>query len=273
MRVAAIPLLLAALPLAASADPFDGIVAAERAFAADAAARGARTAFVAAFADDALAYTAEGPKPGRAWYASRPEFAVAIAWGPEAAEVAASGDLGYTYGPAEYRSLAEPEAPHSWGHYFSIWERDPAGAFRVVHDVGVSHGEVAAARSAARRGPAAPSGKPPALSNRERNQRLQALIAADRARGDGGLAAVVLAADALAFRQGALPGPAAALSGQPPAAGHAATTLGSARLSTAGDLATTVGGTGPGAKPPGSYQRVWRWDGGRWLLALDLEIP
>ena len=113
MRLAPALLALLYVPtLAAAADPaYEAIVAAERAFAADAAAHGAKSAFLAAFADDALVYTAGGPTLGRAYYASRPEFASAIVWSPEAAEVAASGDLGYTYGPAEYSTIADPEAP------------------------------------------------------------------------------------------------------------------------------------------------------------------
>lgn len=272
-RRAIVLLLLAVAPVAAAGDAFEEIVAAERAFAADAAARGAKAAFVAAFADDALVYTPDGPAAARARYAARPEFTVAITWAPEAAEVAASGDLGYTYGPAEYRSLGDPAAPRSWGHYFSIWERGAGGAFQVVHDVGVSHGEAAQPRTAVPRGPAAPGREAAALPNRARNLRLQALIAADRSREDGGLGAAALAADAVVFREGALPAPAAGLSAQPRAADRPATHLGSARLSAAGDLAITVGGTGADATAARSYQRVWRWDGGHWLLAVDLEIP
>ena len=264
-------LLLCPIPAPAADTPFDQIVAAERAFAADAAARGVKAAFVAAFADDSLVYTPDGPADGRALYAARPESPLAIAWGPEAAEVAASGDLGYTYGPAEYSSIDDPKAPHRYGHYFSIWERGSDGVFKVVHDVGASHGEAAQATTATRRGPAAPAAAPAVLANRERNTRLQALVAADRLREDGGLKAVPLAPDAVVFRDGQLPGPASAQVDAAPAGERSATALGSIRLSAAGDLASTVGGTGAGAKAPRAYQRVWRWDGSRWLLVVDQE--
>lgn len=262
-------LLLAPGLVAAADTPFEQIVAAERAFAADGLARGVNASFVAAFADDALVYTADGPTAGRAFYAARPPSGTAIAWSPEAAEVAASGDLGYTYGPAEYSRIADPKAAHRYGHYFSIWERAADGAFEVVHDVGIGHGEAPQAGKVARRGPSSTPGAAVALSNRERNARLQALIAADRAREAGGLGAVPLAADAVALREGGLPGPATAA----PAAAtdRPLAVLGSARLSAAGDLGTTVGGTGAGAKAPLAYQRVWRWDGVRWVLAVDLE--
>ena len=129
----------------ASADqPFDQIVAAERAFAADAMARTPRAAFVSAFARDSLVISPDGPVDGREYYNGRPEFRSTIEWGPEAAEVSLSGDIGYTYGPAIYRSVADPEAPPAYGHFFSIWERDSNGRFFVVHDIGVSLGPFSA---------------------------------------------------------------------------------------------------------------------------------
>ncbi len=59
-----------------------------------------------------------------------------LTWEPLHAEVAASGDLGYTWG--EYRlSVSTSEGPRTIvGKYATIWRREPEGGWRVVMDTG-----------------------------------------------------------------------------------------------------------------------------------------
>jgi ketosteroid isomerase-like protein len=59
-----------------------------------------------------------------------------LTWEPLRAEVAASGDLGYTWG--EYRlSVPTAEGPRTIvGKYATIWRREPEGGWRVVLDTG-----------------------------------------------------------------------------------------------------------------------------------------
>lgn len=253
------------------ADPaFDQIVAAERGFAADAMRRTPRAAFVSAFAHDSLVISPDGPVNGRDYYAGKPEFKSTIEWGPEAAEVALSGDLGYTYGPSIYRSIADREAPAAYGHYFSIWERDAAGTFFVVHDIGVPHSAAAVVpRDVVQRGADAAARE--AAPVRGRNRRLQALVVADRARNAGGLAAVRLSDDAVALRDGEVPQPASELPASARASDAPLAAPAAIRMSAHGDLGVTVGATPTGAKPSIAYQRVWRWNGGDWKLAVDLQ--
>ncbi|HUR60224.1 MAG TPA: DUF4440 domain-containing protein [Opitutaceae bacterium] len=56
-----------------------------------------------------------------------------IRWKPLRAEVAASGDLGYTWGVAEAGPGAEgPFKPY--GIYVTIWQRQPDGKWKFVYD-------------------------------------------------------------------------------------------------------------------------------------------
>ena len=55
-------------------------------------------------------------------------------WEPRLGDVAASGDLGYLTGPAEY---VMPGKPNTYTCYFSVWKRQPDGEFRVILDIGV----------------------------------------------------------------------------------------------------------------------------------------
>lgn len=53
-----------------------------------------------------------------------------LKWKPLGAEVAASGDLGYTWG--EYEAARSGRR----GHYLTIWKRQKDGSWKVAADVG-----------------------------------------------------------------------------------------------------------------------------------------
>ncbi|MGC3996272.1 MAG: nuclear transport factor 2 family protein [Anaeromyxobacter sp.] len=56
-----------------------------------------------------------------------------LEWTPELAELARSGDVGYTIGRSTFR--AAPDAPGEEGRYVTIWRRAPDGRFRVAIDL------------------------------------------------------------------------------------------------------------------------------------------
>jgi ketosteroid isomerase-like protein len=53
-------------------------------------------------------------------------------WRPEVVSVAASNDLGFTFGPAWSRNASDP--PANSGRYFTIWRRQPDGQWKFVVD-------------------------------------------------------------------------------------------------------------------------------------------
>jgi len=55
-----------------------------------------------------------------------------IAWVPQFAEVAGSGDLGYTWGNWK---MALPDTNY-YGKYFTVWKKNSAGDWKVVLDGG-----------------------------------------------------------------------------------------------------------------------------------------
>jgi ketosteroid isomerase-like protein len=60
-----------------------------------------------------------------------------LTWEPAGGDVAASGDLGYTYGTFEFRSKdkdGKPVVDH--GKYTSIWKKQKDGSWKVVLDMG-----------------------------------------------------------------------------------------------------------------------------------------
>jgi ketosteroid isomerase-like protein len=217
------------------------------------------------------------PVPGRAWYAARPPAKFKLAWAPEFAEIAASGEFGYTAGPWQLRPDDAPaDAPPASGHFFSIWQRGVDGRFYNVLDHGIEHEVVDvdvplrarganAAQTGATRG---------ALSTATAAARQQSLLFVDRelARAlttSEGVARwrELLADDVLSLRDASLP-----LVGKtkaPPPSVLPAMDLAFIRLSAAGDLAATSGWGGD-EKAPKVYVRVWRWDGQGWRIAVDV---
>lgn len=136
----AIAIGLAATATAALAGdtPLDGLVAAEKSFAAESVAHGMRDAFLTFLAEDAITFR-PGPIRGRDSWEQRTSPPGTLAWEPSFAEIAAAGDLGYTTGPWEYRAPADKNQPSSYGHFVSVWRRSGSGEWRVALDIGIGH--------------------------------------------------------------------------------------------------------------------------------------
>ena len=62
-----------------------------------------------------------------------------LTWTPVYADIAASGDLGYTYGTFEFRSKdKDGKVTVEYGKYVSIWRKQNDGSWKVVMDMGNS---------------------------------------------------------------------------------------------------------------------------------------
>jgi ketosteroid isomerase-like protein len=63
-----------------------------------------------------------------------------LIWTPVGADISASGDLGYTYGTYEFRSMDKDGKPFvDYGKYTSIWKLQKDGSWKVVLDMGNSN--------------------------------------------------------------------------------------------------------------------------------------
>ncbi len=115
------------------------LVEAERAFARTSEEKGIREAFLTWLAPDSVVFR-PGPVAGRPVYEKTdPANPTLLTWGPEFADIAASGEVGYTTGPYEVRPRRSAE-PSGFGHYISIWKTQPDGSWKVFLDIGVQHG-------------------------------------------------------------------------------------------------------------------------------------
>jgi ketosteroid isomerase-like protein len=111
---------------------------------AKAVAEHGRTAFVAYFAEDGVELedgggitTREEMKKQAPW----PE-GTSLTWTPVHADLANSGDLGYTYGNYIFKSKnKEGKIVASYGKYMSVWKKQQDGSWKVVVDMGNSSPE------------------------------------------------------------------------------------------------------------------------------------
>jgi ketosteroid isomerase-like protein len=292
-----IPLLLSlALPLAALATPappahpvktapaadlqaaLDAVVAAENAFSQTSVEKGMNPAFLAFLADDGVLMRPL-PVPGKQWLAGRPSPPITLIWRPVHAEIAASGDMGYTTGPYEARPQ-NPQRPTGHGHFVSVWKKQPDGAWKVAFDMGNSYAQPDATTPKLS-DPAVPirvAGVKPAPAKADVSADRAGLLEQDSsfakdlaARGTAPAYQNRLTEGVRLYRDDALPvvgatAVRAALAASPSLAWEAP--LGG-DVSGAGDFGYTYGKARLGDKPA-TYFHIWRKQGNDWKLLADV---
>jgi len=126
-----------------SAQGADLLCQLEAGFASDVAQHG-HDAFITHFAEDGVEIvdgggfnTKDDMRKQPAW----PE-GTSLTWTPVKAKMAASGELGYTYGNYIYTAKnKEGKIVTSYGKYTSIWKKQKDGQWKVVVDMGNSSPE------------------------------------------------------------------------------------------------------------------------------------
>jgi ketosteroid isomerase-like protein len=254
------------------------LVGAERSFEREVAELGVEKGFLANIAPDAVLLR-PGPIPA-AEALSRTPPALALTWEPSFAEIAASGDLGYTTGP--FQARRSDLVTVNYGHYVSVWRKDD-DKWHLVIDGGAPHPppldlpdrfSYAAPRVSER-------SADPAAELKSLRAVEDQLIAefADTGRGLPALLSVA-APDLRYFPPGSFPvtGKDAVQTAMLARADALTYTPKGSAVSAAGDLGYVYGEATrqPGPQAPverGGYLRIWRRAAdGRWQVALDLTI-
>ncbi len=263
------------------------LIEAERAFSRLSEEKGIREAFLFYLADDSVVFLPR-PVPGRKAYEEAPaDSPTLLTWEPAYAEVSPAGDLGYTTGPYQARDRNNAATPPRFGHYVSLWQKQPTGLWKVVLDIGIRHPqpgfkplEVMTNRDA----------RPPKrLVRVDKFRELNFLLKMEaefsaKAAFDGVLAAYLAYGDEdiRIYRDGALPsaGTEALRREYSGFAGKQTWAPVDGDVSRYGALGFIFGTmdtrSGAPANPPAasSYLRIWRKNpGGLWKIALDLAIP
>ena len=268
-------LLLLALLLpagAAHADlqaDLDSLVAAERAFSKTSEDQGTKAAFLAFMADDSILFR-PGPILGRPWTEQRPASPGLLTWRPVKADIAKSGDLGYTTGPWEARAKGKDDPNVAHGQYVTVWKKREDGSWKLVTDIGNVHPKrESAPAEALKLAPAEVAARGGAADSEA------SLLAADRSPA---IYTDALADDARILRNGAFP-----VIGKEAVRGFLKDRKMTweplkGETSRAGDFGYTSGTyeETPAAGNPGKghYLRIWKRQGGdAWKLLLDITNP
>lgn len=262
-----------ALAAPSAADP-SPVIAAERAFAARAAEVGVAQSFLDNMSDDAIVF-APDPVIARSVYGARPpgktpkEGGTLLAWWPNFAGIARSGDLGFTTGPAEANGKRVV-------HYFTVWRKQPDGRWKWVYDGGAdSDASQAPGPDAPIQAMPAGDAAPLAPSVAMAQVRGAEAALADRAKADSaGAYRAVLVADARV--QGSPLAPATTPQAVAKELATRAKTIAFSPLgggaSKAGDLAWTYGDA-RWSDGRGHYVRIWQRRSGAWKLVFDQILP
>ncbi len=285
--------LIALFVLAATAQkpttesPLHSMVATERAFSQAAADKGTRDSFLMFIAEDGILFRPSAVL-GKKWLLEHPvplvENRPLLSWQPTFAYMAAAGDMGYTFGPWEYKQHINDQKPSAFGHFITMWKKQADGAWRFAIDLGISHPQSATPPTPWEPGPVAKTttkaASVPVAVSRE------ALMSSDRefsqaAAKQGAEAAFTkyAAEEVRLFREQHLP-----FVGK----GEIAAALGSGKgvltwqpeaadASRSGDLGFTHGKyevkTDGVLTAKGNYMRFWKRQDGVWRVVVDVDNP
>jgi ketosteroid isomerase-like protein len=267
--------------------PLQEMVQTEQAFSRMAAEKNTRDAFLAYIADDGLLFR-PGAVNGKKWMLDHPtppsDKRPLLAWQPSFAGMAAAGDMGFTTGPWESKPDVKDEKPSAYGHFVTVWKKQPDGSWKFVVDLGISHPQ---------------SGGPQTIWQPEEKKSdakvntvdvvtvRNALLERDRAYSQASVKEGTVKAfnayaspDVRLYRNGSLPfiGRAASATALESNKGQVSWTPIAGDVSRSGDLGYTHGTyemTGSAAKisERGSYVRIWKNESGQWRVVLDVTNP
>lgn len=114
---------------------------AEREFSATAVKEGFRDSFIKFFADDGIGFGPEPQRTKEVLSKTPPQTAprkVVFRWQPYFCDMSLDGDLGYSTGPVIYEDVSGSNRPPRHGMYFSVWQKQADGNWKVVVDMGTS---------------------------------------------------------------------------------------------------------------------------------------
>lgn len=115
------------------------LIQVEHDFAAMAKEKGMADAFLAFAAEDAVLNRNDklikGKDAIKAYFEQQTLVNVQLTWEPDFVDVAASGDLGYTYGKYTFSATnSNGEPVHAIGLFHTVWKRQNDGSWKFVWD-------------------------------------------------------------------------------------------------------------------------------------------
>ena len=248
------------------------MVKTEQAFSKMAEEKNTRDAFLAFIADDGLLFR-PGAVNGKKWMIEHPvppsDKKPLLAWQPNFAGMAASGDMGFTTGPWEFKEDIKDAKPAGYGHFITVWKKQADGTWKFVVDLGISHPQSGGPQELWQ--PPAPAGKITFNAVDVAKSR-ETLLDRDRS-----YTVAHFSYGVRLYREGNLPfiGAEAATKALAKPKGNFTWQVINGDVSRAGDLGYTHGTyevTDDAKKvvERGSYVRIWQKQNGAWRIVIDV---
>ena len=117
----------------------DGLISAEKSFAAYAVANNTKDAFLKFLDSTGVVFENGRPVNGlEAWHKKEAPPGI-LNWHPQFAEIAGSGDFGYTTGPWTYQPKTVTDSVIARGQYCTVWHTDKNGDWKFLADLGIGN--------------------------------------------------------------------------------------------------------------------------------------
>jgi len=258
------------------------MVKTEQAFSKMAEEKNVRDAFMTFIADDGLLFR-PGAVNGKKWMLEHPvppsDKKPVLVWQPAFAGMAQSGDMGFTTGPWEARADINDAKPGAYGHFMTVWKKQPDGSWKFVVDLGIAHPQQSGGPLTLWQPPGTKESK--TFKSLDATTTREALLDRDRKYSadvlKDGLSkafAAYASPDVRLYRANNLP-----YIGREASSEALAKTTGqvkwmpiAADTSSAGDLGYTHGTYEADGKT-GSYVRIWKKQNGTWQIIMDVTNP
>ncbi len=291
-RLYIVVLLFALAPMASAqtlrrSSPILAMVETERDFAALSKEKGTTASFLAYIADDGILFRPKAVK-GKEWLTANPpppsDKRPWLHWEPTFAFMSWAADMGYTYGPWEYRRDIKDAEPVAFGHFLTVWKKQQDKPWKFAVDLGISHPRITTPspplrssynptfKQSAKRVDVTAVSKSLLLKDQAVSAQ-SSQIGARQAFENNAMVDVII------FREGKVP-----ITGKKLAAVEAVGGTGVwtwtpefAEVSASGDLGHSYGTyeirEAGAVKETGNYMRIWKNYSGAWRIAVDLANP
>jgi ketosteroid isomerase-like protein len=137
-RLIAISFLMVSFQLNAQRT-IEGLINAEKNFAAYSVAHGTKDAFLKFLDSNGVVFNQGKAVNGIETWSKREKGQQVLSWNPQYAEIATSNDFGYTTGPWELRPNATNDTVVARGQYTTVWHINANGEWKFLVDLGVGN--------------------------------------------------------------------------------------------------------------------------------------
>src|SRR5215203_4446134 len=117
----------------------DGLIQAEKNFAAYSVAHNTKEAFLQFIDTAGVVFEKREAVNGMQLWNKRQKQAGVLNWHPQFAEIAGSGDFGYTTGPWTFQPKTINDSVVARGQYTTVWQLGKNGDWKFLVDLGVNN--------------------------------------------------------------------------------------------------------------------------------------